>query len=126
MKKMILGSIVVVLTAFYLFRPVPTTFYIGIANSHGSIDVQVEVDDETILNDTVTFGIFNYLVLEKEMRAGVHHVVVSSKKEGLAQERTIILIFRHHVVIEFYPEPEHGGYTKGFLIRNQLTPFYYD
>lgn len=124
--RYIIGVIVfiIVVIGLYLFlRKVETTFYIGIANPAKNVDLQVKIDNNKIFSDTVKYNPFKYIIIKKQMRGGFHKLNVQSEDANLFVEKTILLIFNQHVIIEYFPqESEKKGAS--FFIRNSLHPFY--
>lgn len=114
--------IIVVIGLCLFLRKVETTFYIGIANPAKNIDLQVKIDNNKIFSDTVKYNPFKYIIIKKQMKGGFHKLNVQSGDANFV-EKTILLIFNQHVIIEYFPQ---GSEKKGasFFIRNSLHAFY--
>jgi hypothetical protein len=98
----------------------------GIANPSEEMDLFVKVDNRILFNDTLTYHPYKYKIKEERFKAGVYKLLVQSKKEGLLQEKNILILFNQHIVVEFYPKTDDLDGKQIFLIRNRLSPFYFE
>lgn len=126
-RKYFIGAVILIilLIGVYLFsRKVETAIYIGIANPSENIELLVKIDDSKIFSDTIGYNPFNYAIIKVHLKGGFHKLYVHSNKDDLTTEKDIFLLFKQHVVIEYFPKSDDNKERASFFIRNRLTPFY--
>jgi hypothetical protein len=123
-KPIIILATILGLLVIYLLIEKETYFYIGIANPSENIDLEVSFDGQLLHSDTLKYNPFSYIIIKKKVRGGVHKLTVKSNKADLLSKRNLVFLFKHHIVIEYYPELDYYETESSFLIRNRLKPFY--
>ncbi len=119
-----LGLIIALCGIYFYSRNPETTIYIGMANPSENMDILVKIDDNTIFDNTISYR-FQYNIRKVPLKTGFHKVYVHSNSKGLTTEKEIFLLFKQHLVIEYYPQTNDNNKKNGsFYIRNRLNPFY--
>lgn len=125
-KKYIIISLALILTVIgYLsLKEKETVFYIGISNPSEDIDIMIKLDNERVLEDTLEYNPYNYTIVKRRLRGGFHNLSVKSNKVNLEKEKTLFLLLKQHVVVEYFPESDDMKEEASFCIRSRLSPFY--
>lgn len=118
------------------FITLKTDFYFRFANydneyEFNEIDLLMEIDNNVVFKDTVTYHAFIPVKIAYPMKFGFHKVRISSSIANTERQKIISLFFNQYLMVEFYPRskiitPE--GITKTrqvFTISTYFYPYYY-
>lgn len=64
-------------------------------------DIQLKIDGELILNDTLVSSPYFPVIIDKKLRYGFHTINVSSEQACVNQENRILLLPHQYIYIEF-------------------------
>ena len=129
MRKKIISAIklvVVLLIIIVLVHKRDTDVYLSLAgySPYGSIDMQVDIDNERVFSDTVSYTAFVPKKINLPMRLGFHRVSVVSDSLKIKKNEIIFLFFNQFIMIEFYNKAKFVRDNPEFEIRTHFNPFY--
>lgn len=102
LKRKLLILIVIIFILVFCFFKTDTNIYIGnYSYKNCKIDIQVKIDEELILDDTLLSSPFFPTIVNKRLRYGYHVINVYSKNANVEQENKIFLFPNQHIYIEF-------------------------
>lgn len=102
LKIKLLILIAIIFIPVFYFLKIDTKIYVGnYSYKNCKIDIQVKVDDELILDDTLLSSPFFPNIVKKRLRYGYHTVNVYSKTANVQQKNKIFLLPNQHIYIEF-------------------------
>ena len=154
MKKTVikLFGILFIVSLFALFfMKVNASIYVwDYSYSSATIDIQLKIDDNLILDDSLHSSPFFPIILDEKLRYGVHKISVSSKKAGVNQESKVFLFLNQYIYVGFlgadtlylekkalvnrndsvavfqslFIEKTSGRHQSEFVIESRFNPFY--
>lgn len=95
------------------------------ANPSEDIDLLVKIDDKIVFEDTLAYEPFKINKLKFNLRGGVYNLLVQSNKAGLSEDKTILILFNQHILVDYYPASNETEEQGSFYIKNSLSPFDY-
>ena len=127
-KKTILAIkfVILLIIVIILVHKKNTDVYLSLAgySPHGSIDMQVDIDNERVFSDTVSYTAFIPKKINLPMRLGFHRVSVESNSLRIKKDKIIFLFFNQFIMIEFYNKAKFVRDNPEFEIRTHFNPFY--
>ncbi|WP_455585613.1 hypothetical protein, partial [Bacteroides sp.] len=125
MKKTIVIRTFIILFVVSLFVllviKVDTNIYVGdYSYSPCRTDIQLKIDNELILDDTLVSSPFFPTIITKKLKYGFHEISVSSKIAGVNQKNRIFLLPNQYIYIELLGAD--SLYLKGDSIVNEYFP----
>ena len=128
MRKIIISAIILVILliiVIILVHKRDTDVYLSLAgySPYGCIDMQVDIDNERVFSDTVSYTAFTPKKINLPMRLGFHRVSVESNSLKI-KDKIIFLFFNQFIMIEFYNKAKFVRDNPEFEIRTHFNPFY--
>lgn len=81
---------------------VDVNIYVGdFSHSPCRTDIQLKIDGELILKDTLVSSPYFPIIIDKKLRYGFHTINVSSEQACVNQENRIFLLPNQYIYIEF-------------------------
>ena len=129
MRKIIISAVILVILliiVIILVHKRDTDVYLSLAgySPYGCIDMQVDIDNERVFSDTVSYTAFTPKKINLPMRLGFHRVSVESNSLKIKKDKIIFLFFNQFIMIEFYNKAKFVRDNPEFEIRTHFNPFY--
>lgn len=129
MRKKTISAIklvILLIIVIILVHKKDTDVYLSLAgySPYGSIDMQVDIDNEHVFSDTVSYTALIPKKINLPMRLGFHRVSVESNLLRIKKDKIIFLFFNQFIMIEFYNKAKFVRDNPEFEIRTHFNPFY--
>lgn len=129
-KKTISWIVILVIASFFLFGiKYETVLYIGMSSPTSDgycIDVEVKIDGELVLNDSINNNPYRYNTLKEKLKIGFRKMEISSKRVDVHTIKEIFVLPNQFILVEFLPRLRSEGEEPEFFITNGFKPFRYE